>query len=403
MTNVADADVDRYLETARSWLAANAPEFEDARPTITKSPALSDAEHAEVIARARAWEARKAAAGYAGISLPVELGGAGRSPYEDLAFAEAESHFRLPHDVMIVTKGMVVPTLVRWATPELQHRFVPPAISGRELWCQMFSEPGAGSDLAAIGTRAIPVEGGFRLRGQKVWTSYAADADYGYVLARTDPDVAKHRGLTAFLLDMDSDGVDVRPLGQATGGATFAEVFLDEVFVPASMVLGETGQGWEVALTTLMNERVAIGASAVPWPYLAELLTSGAVPLGDAALDEAMQIYTIRLVLELLKQKGLDAVREQREPGPESAASKILAARGAERSAALANRLMGGAAIVDGPWPEYLLGIAGLKVGGGTEDILKSVLGERVLGLPAEPRMDRGRTWAELKRAHLLN
>ena len=388
---------DDFLERASTWLANNAPDFENERETITKSPPLDAVAQNEVIARARAWEARKAEAGFAGIALPSELGGAGLSMYEEMAFASLESHYRLPYDVMIVTKGMVLPTILRWGSEAQKRRFIPPAVTGSQLWCQMFSEPGAGSDLAAISTRATEVDGGWQLDGQKVWTSYGADADWGYVLARTDPDVQKHQGLTAFLLDMRTPGVDARPLRQATGGSTFAEIFLDGAFVPADCLLGGPGDGWRVALTTLMNERVSIDATAVPWKYLHRLIKSLPERLDERARDEAMQIYAMRMVLELVAAEGMSALREQREPGPEGSATKIIATRAAERSALLANRLLGGGALEDGPWQEFYLGVQGLKMGGGSEDILKTVIGERVLGLPQEPRMDRGMTWSELK------
>lgn len=385
-----------YLRRAYEWLACNAPEFENRQETITKSPNLDPDARAELIHRARAWEARKAAAGYAGIALPADVGGQDRSRYEDLAFASAESEYELPYDVTAVTKGMVVPTIMQWGTDEQKCRFVPPAIDGSELWCQMFSEPGAGSDLAGLSCRATPVDGGWLISGQKVWTSYGADAEWGYLLARSRTDVPKHAGLTAFLLDMKSAGVEVRPLLQATGGSTFAEVFLADVFIAENRQLGEPNHGWQVALTTLMNERISIDAGTVPWKYLARLLTAGA-KIDPRVREEAMRVYATRRVLELIKEDILDAIRRDDVLGAESSASKILAARAAEQAALIADRVLGPQGLIDGPWQEFHLGIPGIKIGGGTEDILLTVIGERVLGLPQEPRADRGLTWAELK------
>lgn len=382
-----------------AWLDKHAPSFEDTSGRLATFAAEDPEGQAEEVARARGWEAHKAEHGRAGISLPVELGGQGRSTWEAMVFADLESRRRLPLHVFSATLSTVVPSLLRFGTPAQARRWVPPTLDGRELWCQLLSEPGAGSDLAGLATRARRDRDGWRVTGQKVWTSNGHLARWGWLLARTDPDVPKHAGLSVFVLDMQAAGVDVRPLRQATGGATFCEVFLDDVAVPRDALVGDEHDGWRVATSTLSTERIGITTSVVPLEAV-ESLARERGRLADASIRRRLvQVRAQLRVLEHLRRRVLDAAREDRPPGPEASVAKLVLGRASAATAELVHDLLGPAAALHSRWTEYALGVPGSRIGGGTEEVMRTIIGERVLGLPREPRQDVGVPWSELARS----
>ena len=313
--------------------------------------------------------------------------------------------------------GMAAPTILAFGTKEQKRRFLKPLWTGEEVWCQLFSEPGAGSDLAAVATRAVRDGNTWVVNGQKVWTSSAHLARFAILLARTDPDVPKHAGLSYFLCDMTDPGVDVRPLRQLTGEAEFNEVFLSEVRIPDSYRLGDEGAGWQVANATLMNERVAIGGQAAPresgivgvvaetWRSRPELRTP---ELHDRLMTLWVEAEVARLAGQRLGQKIAHG-----QPGPEGSAMKLSFARLAQQLSGLEIELLGEDGLRYSSWtmvrPDIVeftgrdagyryLRAKGNSIEGGTSEILRNIVAERVLGLPSEPRTDKHLAWKDLPR-----
>ena len=289
----------------------------------------------------------------------------------------------------LVIGAWVVPTLIGHGTPTQQRAVPPPTLRGELTWCQLFSEPGAGSDLAALSTRAERVEGGWRLTGQKVWTSVAQHADWGICLARTDPDVAKHRGISYFLVDMRTPGIDIRPLRELTGQAMFNEVFLDDVFVPDECLVGEPGDGWRLARTTLANERVALSSGWAMGAGVADLIAL----LGDRDPDDAVRQELGALVcaeqaFALLGLRATLRALSGLEPGPTSSIRKLLGIRHAQRVAEYGWSLLGPeGALLAGPagtWPTSMLSTRSMSIAGGTTEVQLNILAERLLGLPRD-------------------
>ncbi|WP_407649490.1 acyl-CoA dehydrogenase family protein [Goodfellowiella coeruleoviolacea] len=357
-------------------------------------------------------------AGLAWVHFPVGLGGLGlpRVSQEvvDAELAAAGAPDNNPRRIGIGL-GMAAPTILRYGTSEQQARFLRPLWTGEEVWCQLFSEPGAGSDLAALGTRAVRDGDDWVVTGQKVWTSMAHEARWAILVARTDPDVPKHQGITYFVLDMTAPGVQVRPLRQLTGEAEFNEVFLDGVRVPDSQRLGAVGEGWRVAQTTLMNERVSIGGMAEPreagiiglaartWREHPELRTPG---LHERLLRLWVDAEAARLTKEWLRQRLAAG-----QPGPEGSAAKFAFARLNQQISGFELDLLGEQALRYPDWTmrrptqvDMLGGSPGFRylrakgnsIEGGTSEILRNIIAERVLGLPTEPRIDKDVPWKDL-------
>ncbi len=359
-------------------------------------------------------------AGLAWVHFPEGLGGLGApralQAVADAELAAAGAPDNDPRRIGIGL-GMAAPTILRHGTEEQKRRFLRPLWTGEEVWCQLFSEPGAGSDLAALGTRAVRRGDEWIVDGQKVWTSSAHLARWALLLARTDPDAPKHRGITYFLCDMTDPGVEVRPLRQITGEAEFNEVFLTGVRIPDTHRLGEAGDGWRVARTTLDNERVAIGGTRLPreggmigpvartWRERPGLRTHD---LHQRLLGLWVEAEVARLAVERLGQ-GLAAGR----PGPEGAATKLGFARLNQEISGLEVELLGAEGLLYDDWtmrrPELVdftgreagyryLRAKGNSIEGGTSEILLNIIAERVLGLPAEPRTDKDAAWKDLAR-----
>ena len=361
--------------------------------------------------------------GLAWVHLPRGLGGLGADRTLQRVVDQRLQEAGAPDPAMcnVVGHGMAAPTLAAYADPDRQRRHLRPLFTGQEIWCQLFSEPGAGSDLAGLATRAVADGDDWVLNGQKVWTSYAHRARWGLLLARTDPALPKHRGLTYFVLDMAAPGVDVRPLVQLTGEAEFNEVYLTDVRVPDRDRLGEVNGGWRVALTTLMNERVAIGAQLQPRNGGA---IAGALDAWTVATErsDAQRDRLVALWIEAEALRLMNARSQQRAatgtPGPEGSVGKLFAAEHNQRVTEFALELLGPAgALQPGGYPvartssahtpapaepsvqKAFLRARANSIEGGTSEVLRNVLAERVLGLPADLRVDRDVAWSAVRRS----
>ena len=357
------------------------------------------------LAVAREWQRRKADAGFAGILLPAEYGGRGGNIMEQIILDQEEAARGAPSDVhFMVGMGICAPGLLLFATEAQKKRYLPPLIRGEEIWCQLFSEPSGGSDLAGVRTRATREGGQWIVDGQKIWTSGAQHSDFGLLLSRSDPDVPKHKGLTAFIVDMKAPGVTVRPIRQISGSAHFNEVFFDRLAIPDDMRVGKVGGGWSVALGMLMNERLTVGRTLTP--DVAQVLAAARrVDLdGRPAIENGM--VRARLAVWISEQRGVQntisrvmtAISNGREPGPEASIIKIVDAVREFDMASFALDLLGpcgegdDAVTDDGrldPAIEAFLESPGTRIGGGTEEILLNVIAERVLGLPGDVRVDK--------------
>jgi alkylation response protein AidB-like acyl-CoA dehydrogenase len=367
-------------------------------------------------------------AGLAWVHFPAGLGGLdgprALQPEVDAAFAAAGAPANQP-ERNVIGLGMAAPTILRFGTDEQKRTFLRPLWTGEEIWCQLFSEPGAGSDLAALGTRAVRDGDHWVVNGQKVWTSIAHEARWAILVTRTDPDQPKHRGMTYFVCDMTAPGVEVRPLRQITGEAEFNEVFLTDVRIPDEYRLGDVGAGWAVAQTTLMNERVAIGGGAAPresgmvgvlagtWRDRPELRTAG---LQDALLRLWVETEAARLTGERLRQQEAGSgggMSTAGQPGPEGSAVKLAYARLNQEVSGLELELLGEDGLRYDDWtmrrptgvdftrrsPGYrYLRAKGNSIEGGTSEILRNIVAERVLGLPGEIRVDKDVAWKDLPR-----
>jgi alkylation response protein AidB-like acyl-CoA dehydrogenase len=303
---------------------------------------------------------------------------------------------------------MVGPTLMAHGTPEQQRRFLEPMLRGEHVWCQLFSEPGAGSDLASLATRATLDGDTWVVNGQKVWTSFGQFADFGILLARTDPDVPKHAGITYLIVDMRTPGIEVRPLTQITGVAHFNEVFLTDVRIPTGSVVGAVGDGWKVAGTTLASERAFIGSGGGSWtvPELIELARRTGRAHDPVVRQGLMRAHCRAAALTYLGYRMRTAMSLQRMPGPEMLVMKLFLARhwAATLDTALEvlgaeGLLWGEDALDDGRWQQSLLGQFAVRLGGGTDEVQHNIIGERGLGLPREPSLDKGVPWRELVRS----
>lgn len=363
---------------------------------------------------ARIWQGKKAAAGFGAITWPRQLGGRGGTPMQELIWRQEEGRFKVPTGMFNVSLGMVLPSVMAHASPEALGQHVAPALGGKNLWCQLLSEPGAGSDLGMVRTRAERASDGrdgWIINGQKVWTSLAQFAQFGLVLTRTNPQASKFEGLSTFYLDMQSPGITIRPIRQAGGEAEFNEVFFENVFVPASQMVGKPGGGWKVTLTGLMSERLAIGGvmPAELWRTTAGLLADyeflGQPALQDGRMRERWaDLYLKEQALWLLQCRALTALSKGRQPGPEMSGAKNVAAAAlqafsyfaidllGERGVLAASELGERFAMVERLW----FGSAGMRIAGGTDEVVLNSIGERVLGLAPEPRMDKDIPFYEL-------
>jgi alkylation response protein AidB-like acyl-CoA dehydrogenase len=393
-----------FRAEVRAWLEARAKRRRpgtDPEHFYSSSDTSKDADAAHVRA-CKAWQLTLYEAGWAGIAWPKEYGGRGGAGWQQRIFNEEQSRFDVAAGVFAVGIAMAGPTIIAWGTGEQQQRFLSPMLRGDHVWCQLFSEPGAGSDLAGLRTRAVPDGEQWVVNGQKVWTSGAHHSDWGLLLTRTDLDAPKHKGITAFLLDMHTPGIEVRPLRQINGMAHFNEVFLTDVVVPDSCRLGNVNEGWRVANTMLSNERAMIGGGGrVGWRDIV-----GLAQHLDATHDPELrqQLAHSFTRLQLIKWLGWRArSRKDQGLGPEASVLKLAASRRQELDGNLVLALQGAAgmlydrdAVANGYWQQQFLMQWSSRIGGGTEQIQRNVIGERVLGLPGEPRVDKDVAFREL-------
>jgi alkylation response protein AidB-like acyl-CoA dehydrogenase len=367
-----------FRDELRGWLAANPP----------ADPPHDGGEDAAYAWR-REWQRQLYDGGWAAPAWPAEYGGRGASLTESAIYFEELGRARSPLPANVLGLLLGGPTLMVWGTPEQKDRHLPPILSGEEIWCQGFSEPDAGSDLASLKTRAVRDGDGWVVTGQKVWTSGAQYAKWCMLVARTEPGLAKkHQGLTYFLMDMEQDAVQVRPLRQITGEAEFNELFIEGARIPDANVVGGVGNGWKVALTTLMNERAGLGfALQVRLRHLLDDLFAAAAERGlleDALYADTLAELHVRTeAIRLLAWKGLTDVEKYGQPGPEGSLVKWLWSDTNQRVTRFAADVLGPEALIgESPWSYELLRARGNTIEGGTTEILKNIVAERVLGLP---------------------
>ena len=382
----------RFREEAVTWLSHNVPS-DDAFWALTP------------LEQAKLWQKRKYDDGWACLGWAPEFGGRGASPIEEVIWRQEEARYELPTNFFLIGQGMIGPTLMAWATADDKARYLPPLASGEEVWCQLFSEPAGGSDLAALRTRAEPDGDDWIINGQKIWTSGAHYADYGVIVVRTDPTLPKHKGLSYFYIDMRAPGVEIKPIKQLTGDADFNEVYFNDVRVSDRQRLGEVGQGWQVALTTLMNERAAIGGGIGKMDVDLAIAIAQDVELdGQPAIDNAAvrtriaDWYVQEAGLKYTGYRSLTALSRGALPGPENSIGKLVGAPKMQAMASFLMDLLGASgaisdetlAVKAGIIQRSYMGAPGMRIAGGTDEIMANIIAERVLGLPQEPRLDKG-------------
>ena len=390
-----------FRAEARAWLEANA---EYKVPGEAGNDALGERVDDATLAAAQAWQKKKADAGWACIRWPAEYGGRGATPIQGVIWGQEEAKFRTPPNIFGIGHGMCGPTVMTHGTPEQKKKWLPKLLSGEEIWCQLFSEPSAGSDLAGLRMTAVRDGDDWIVNGQKIWTTGAQFCDWGILVTRHDPTLPKHAGLTYFVVDMHAPGIEVRPITQINGGQGFNEVFFTDVRIPDGNRLGEIGDGWRVAITTLMNERASIGGGGGGGGIgdllrlAEEVEVDGAPAIEDRAVRERLaSFYTRSKGVELTGRRTLSALSQGKTPGPEASLMKLVSGRLVQDISLYAMELLGTAgATIDeeltphaGQWQERYLGIPGFRIAGGTDEVLRNIISERVLRLPPEMRMDK--------------
>ncbi len=385
-----------YRAQVRAWLEANAP-----RSVATSTDPLEDSTDLKA---ARAWQRKKAEAGYACITWPKAWGGGGGASWQSVIFGQEEAKFPHPGNPFAIGLGMCVPTIMTAGADADKERFVKPAVLGEEIWCQLFSEPSGGSDAAAARTRAVLDGDTWTINGQKVWTSGAHYSDFGLLLARTDPDVPKHKGLTMFWIDMKDPAVEVRPIHQMSGASNFNEVYFTDLKIKDSQRVGGVGEGWRVALITLMNERLSVGGGgsgsghARVLKLASDISTLAGPAAKDAGLREKIADWFVQAEgLKYTTFRTMTALSRGQTPGPESSIGKVVSASLMQDMANTALELEDQFGIISDPamaplaaaFQSALMGAPGMRIAGGTDEILRNIIAERVLGLPQDVRLDK--------------
>ena len=398
-----------FRRKCRAFLEANAKKRQVRAPSDEDEvDEVAQAEGANLEA-ARRYQAALFDAGLAGITWPKEVGGQGLSNEHQRVFNEEAADFEAPTGVYTIGLGMVIPTLVEYGTEEQKERYVRKALRGEEIWSQLFSEPGAGSDVASLQMKAERDGDEFVLNGQKVWTTGAQHSQFGAVIARTNPDMPKHRGITMFIIDFSDPNIEVRPLRQMNGGSGFNEVYFTDVRVPATNVIGQVDDGWRCAIAMLMNERVAIGSGG-SGPRngginpLVRLATRRGV-IGDPVVRQGIaDVYIRTRIMGFIGQRTRAALKAGKAPGPEGSIGKLAGAQLARVQSDLAASIAGPAAAAwapdrpaDSRWSQMVLSTPASRIAGGTDEVQRNIIGERVLGLPKEPQVDRDVPFRELK------
>jgi alkylation response protein AidB-like acyl-CoA dehydrogenase len=384
-----------FRAEARAWLDAHAP-AKGGPDDFSGGYLEGTADVHTHVARAKAWQKLLFEEGWAGITWPTRYGGRGGSSVESTIWNQEMGRYGVTVGPFAMGIGMAGPTILRHGTDEQKDRFLIPMLKGEEMWCQLFSEPEAGSDLAALRTRAVLDGDEWVVTGQKVWTSSAEVADWGILLARTDPDATKRKGITYFLVDMRTPGIEIRPLRQMTGSSHFSEVFLDQVRIPAAMVLGDVHGGWAVTQTTLMNERGLIAggnkaSDAVALCALAQKLGRTDDPVLRQGL---VDVWILQKIQTFHGYRLQTALSQGRQPGPETSIMKLFAAEYLRRLGNVALEVLGpdGMRAGEGPgggdWQARFLHAPAIRIAGGSNEVQRNIIGERALGLPREPQVD---------------
>ena len=395
------AEEAKFRSEARSWLAANA------KPRRGKDSGdeMDVTEDRDSMAAAKAWQAKKAERGFARITWPKEVGGLGGTAMQQVIYNQEEAKFDVASGASFaIGLGMCIPTLMAYGSKESIARHVNTALKGDEIWCQLFSEPAGGSDVAGLRMRAEKHGDEWIINGQKIWTSGAHYSDWGLLLTRTDANAQKHKGLTMFYLSMKSPGVEVRPIKQASGGANFNEVFFTNVRIPDSQRLGNVGDGWKAALTTLMHERLAVGGGLGGGLDVKELLSLARTleledgpAIKNASVRERIADWYVRSAgLKYTTYRTMTALSRGQQPGPEASIAKVVVASKLQDISAFAMELEGEVGALKGEdAPDHgafqmgWMAAPGLRIAGGTDEILRNIIAERVLGLPPDMRADK--------------
>ncbi len=396
-----------YRAKVREWLDANAtPKGADA----ATSRMIAEAEGDEVQA-AKDWQLKKYEAGWACLRWPKEFGGQEASAMESVIFNQEEARYDLPPSIYGIGHGMLGPTIMAHGTREQKDRFLPNMVKGNEVWCQLFSEPDAGSDLAGLKTSAVKDGDDWLINGQKIWTTGAQYSKWGMIVTRTDPNAAKHAGLTYFIVDMEDPGIEIRPIKQMSGGSGFNEVFFTDVRVPDNQRLDAVGNGWRVAITTLMNERSSIGGGGGGGVGVGDLIRlaqkveiNDKPAIEDGGVRRKIANFAVRRSgLKFTGQRGLSALSQGQTPGPEASIGKLVGAIMGLEMGEFGMELQGAGGILatdtagaDPVWQQTYLAMPGLRHAGGTDEILRNIIAERVLGMPGEPRMDKDKPFKDI-------
>ena len=394
-----------FRAEVRAWIGANAPH--ELRADLESSGfgnlSLGGRDPMQL---SKAWQKKKADAGWACLHWPKDYGGRGATPIERVIWGQEEGPYGALGGIFIIGHGMCGPTMMAFASEAQKRRYLPPLAAGEEIWCQLFSEPAGGSDLAGLRTKAEPAEDGsgdWIINGQKIWTSGAHYSDMAILITRTDPTVPKHKGLTMFFIDMKSAGIEIRPIKQANGQSGFNEVYFTDLRIPDAQRLGAVGEGWKVSLNTLMNERLSIGSGmSTGFAELFELCqhieTQNGLAIDDPAVRSKLATWAVRTTgLKYTGFRALSALSRGETPGPENSIGKLVAGPTMQEIAIFAEDLQAQAGIITDPdlavatgrFQAMLMRSPATRVEGGTDEILRNIIAERVLGLPADIRVDK--------------
>jgi acyl-CoA dehydrogenase len=417
---MADVSLEDFSEEVTAFLDANAKRKETEDKPFVWGEGEDDiglfeevdreAEKRE-LAEAQEWRAKRYDAGLGWITGPKEYGGRELTSAHDRVYGSLEPRYDIPRQNFFgIGLGMVAPTIFAHAQPDIRDRYLAKMYRGDIVGCQLFSEPGAGSDLASLQTRAERDGDEWILNGQKVWTSGAQYSDIGEIICRTDPDQPKHKGLTGFVVDMHAPGVEVRPLRQMTGGASFNEVFFTDVRVPDDHRLGDVNEGWTVALTTLMNERASIGAGSgggglglANSTRLIEMLKHFGLDKDPVYRQELMKLHVAYSVAKYNNQRAMDKIKSGQLPGPEMSVAKLSLTQNMWNTAQFVSRVLGPRVTANTgewgtfSWGQFVLGIPGMRIAGGSDEVMRNIVAERVLGLPKDPGIDSKTAFKDLK------
>ena len=404
INELADSEKDLFRSKIESFFSEQNTQTDQSQDGIGDADTTS-------LDKAKSFQMDLSQAGLAGITFPEEYGGAGLSDTHQEIFNEVSASWHMPTSPLSISHGMCLPMLNQFGTHEQKLRFMPDNISGKTIWCQLFSEPGAGSDVASLSTRAVLDGDQWVINGQKVWTSGAHYCDYGLVVARTDPSLPKHRGLTMFIVDMSDPAIEIRPLKQISGGSGFNEVFFTDLHIPKNFQLGELNQGWNLAISMLMFERVSIGASAGGLntdrsPDLIRLAQDSGQANDPIIRQKLTDLWIKEKIKGFIGQRIRDAVSAGQVPGPEGSIAKLNGAliarlaRDTSISLVKAEAQAWDAENENGEqWANACLGAAGISIAGGTDEVQRNIIGERVLGLPKEPDPFKGAAWEDVPRS----